>query len=227
MEAFIVKELSLDDLTVENLALDQALLEIINKGPISEFEIVTKFKSAPYHFFNDQVMVDSLTLFQTHFVIFNALYRLRDIGLEHNQYDIDIISSRISYISFSSSPSLSGQKLDKQNTQVQASPNEQQAIEKLRSYYLDWDNFEQTTQANVNDLIDSFWKTMFSQSSIQLSEGNLTKSLSILELDALPTKASLKRQYIKLCNTHHPDKGGNNQIFQNINLAYNYIKKHV
>jgi len=212
---------------IESLALDQALLEIISDGPISEFEIITKFKSAPYRFFNDDVMADSLTLFKTHFVIFNSLYRLRDIGLEHNQYDIDIISSRITYTAFSNAKPVNQMNITSEQTTLVHPSHDGQAIEKLRTYYLDWNNFEQTTESNVNDLIDSFWKSMFSQSSIQLSEENLTKSLSILELAAIPTKSALKRQYIKLCNTHHPDKGGENTKFQSINLAYNYVKKHL
>lgn len=210
---------------MENLVLDQAILDIIKQGPISEYEIITKFKSAPYHLFNHEVMSNNLALFQTHFVIFNALYRLRDLGLQHNQYDIDIISSQITYIPLT--PTLtSSESNQQQSNPIQLSQN-QQAIEKLRAYYLDWRNFEKTDESNVNDLIDSFWKTMFSQSTMQMSESNLEKSLSILELDNLPTKADLKRQYLTLSNTHHPDKGGCTTKFQRLNLAYSYVKKHI
>lgn len=212
---------------MENLELDQTLLELISQeavnGGISEYEIITKFKSAPYNLFNADVMSNNLTLFQTHFVIFNALYRLRDLGLELNQFDIDIISSNICFMPLSP---------NKQNdtlstiTKVQK-PEEQQAIEKLRSYYLDWNNFEKTTETSVNDLLDSFWNNMSSRSPVQRSQDNLTQSLTILELTDLPSEPSLKRQYKKLCNIHHPDKGGCQATFQKVHLAYQYIKQRI
>lgn len=217
---------------MENLELDQALLELISQeainGGISEYEIITKFKSAPYHLFNADVMSNNLSLFQTHFVIFNALYRLRDLGLELNQFDIDIISSNIRLMPLSQSNSTSTQDgaSSVAGTRVQ-NREELQAIEKLRTYYLDWNNFEKTTETSVNDLLDSFWNNMSSRSPVQRSQDNLTQSLTTLELTDLPSEPSLKRQYKKLCNIHHPDKGGCQATFQKVHLAYQYIKQRI
>ncbi|GHB75228.1 hypothetical protein GCM10008107_26040 [Psychrosphaera saromensis] len=216
---------------MENLELDQALMELISQeavnGGISEYEIISKFKSAPYHLFNAEVMSNNLSLFQTHFVIFNALYRLRDLGLELNQFDIDIISSNIRLMPLSQSNSTSTQDgASVAGTGVQ-NREERQAIEKLRTYYLNWDNFEKTTETSVNNLLDSFWNNMSSRSPVQRSQDNLTQSLTILELTDLPSELSLKRQYKKLCNIHHPDKGGCQSTFQKVHLAYQYIKQRV
>lgn len=212
---------------MENLELDQTLLELISqeaiKGGISEYEIISKFKSPPYNLFNADVMSNNLSLFQTHFVIFNALYRLRDLGLELNQFDIDIISSNIRFMPLSQSTQ---DDTLTTSTKVQKR-EEQQAIEKLRTYYLDWNNFEKTTETSINDLLDSFWNNMSSRSPIQRNEDNLTQSLTALELTSLPSETSLKRQYKKLCNIHHPDKGGSQATFQKVHLAYQYIKQRI
>ena len=37
-------------------------------------------------------------------------------------------------------------------------------------------------------------------------------------------KQSIKKQYHKLVLKHHPDKGGDNEIFQNITMAYEILK---
>ena len=217
---------------MDNLELDQTLLELIsqeaNKSGISEYEIISKFKSPAYNLFNADVMSNNLSLFQTHFVIFNALYRLRDLGLELNQFDIDIISSNIRFIPLSPNKQndtlATSTKVQKREVQK---PEEQQAIEKLRTYYLDWNNFEKTTETSINELLDSFWNNMSSRSPTQRNEDNLAKSLSTLELTNLPSEPSLKRQYKKLCNIHHPDKGGCQATFQKVHLAYQYIKQRI
>jgi hypothetical protein len=214
---------------LENLELDQTLLELISQeainGGISEYEIITKFKSAPYYLFNADVMSNNLSLFQTHFVIFNALYRLRDLGLELNQFDFDIISSNIRFMPLSQSTSTQD-GASVAGTRVQ-NREDLQAIEKLRTYYLNWGNFEKTTETSVNNLLDSFWNNMSSRSPVQRSQDNLTQSLTTLELTDLPSEPSLKRQYKKLCNIHHPDKGGCQATFQKVHLAYQYIKQRI
>lgn len=240
---------------MQNLILDQALLDLIEQGPISEYQIINKFKAEPYNLFNPEVMNNNLSLFQTHFVLFNALYRLRDVGLKLNLFDIDIISSRIEFVPFSSSANVSKSAL-KSNSDLEENLNannppsaslglnqagsmsvnplanrlsekEHNAVAKLRQYYLNWNNFEKTTQQNVCDLIDSFWQSMSTKPPTQLSNDNLTNALHVLELEQCVALTDLKKQYKKLSNLHHPDKGGNLVKFQKITLAYQYLKQQL
>lgn len=41
------------------------------------------------------------------------------------------------------------------------------------------------------------------------------------------TLEQLKKQYRKLCFKHHPDKGGNNETFQQVNKEYKHALEYI
>jgi len=50
-----------------------------------------------------------------------------------------------------------------------------------------------------------------------------TQALNILELPNNASKANIKKQHRKLALIHHPDKGGDDEKFKKIQVAYDYL----
>lgn len=213
---------------MDNPALDIAILELLEQANPSEFELIKALQAEPYQIFNQHIFDNDLSLFQTHFIVYNALYRLRDLGLEHKIYNIDILATKISKVDFDIN--IENKSLSTPTTN-RISNTDAPETEKLRTYYLDWDNFLNTDEHQVKHLLDSFWIMMSDRFGSADFDGRLidnqkqTHALKVLELTERPTKSELKQQYRKLCLSHHPDKGGERQRFQQILLAYQYLNK--
>lgn len=195
-----------------NPALDQAIHSLLSQGSKSEFELIKQLQQPPYEIFSAGVFADELSLFQTHFILHNALYRLRDKGLNEQSYDIDILPTKITILPFI-----------KANT-TELTTDVERDIAKLRAYYLDWANFNGTEKGDVLDLLDDFWTrfSKFNYSSVAQQE--LDSALANMEFSQLPDMAELKLKYKQLCNLHHPDKGGSQVEFQKIQQAYQVLK---
>ena len=193
-----------------NPELDKAIISILEQGSTSEFELIKTLQKPPYCLFEDNVFANELSLFQTHFVIHNALYRLRDIGLAQGLYDIDTLTTQISLIYHSKVSSKTEQ------TTSQISPltvHDRPEVIKLREYYLDWCNFEKTGEQDVAALLASFWQTYSKFDRTQQNE-QLKQALASLGFEQLPTMPELKTRYKKLSTQIHPDKGGTVEEFQ-------------
>ena len=98
--------------------------------------------------------------------------------------------------------------------------------EKLREYYLNWDNFNKTDENDVIKLIDGFWKKMSNINTYfpENEKQEISQALTVLELAEIPSKTELKNHYRKLCQVHHPDKGGDTATFQNMMLSYRFLQ---
>ena len=71
-------------------------------------------------------------------------------------------------------------------------------------------------------LLDDFWQRMAGR---ELPTGDVAQARLTLELDseAKLTTAELKKQYRKLLQQHHPDKGGSTAKAQEISQAYRIL----
>lgn len=179
---------------------------------ISEFELITLLKQPPYSLFDEDALRDPLVLFQTHFVLFHSLYRLRNQWREQKVGELDIRATQI--------------KLDS----VLSLDAGLQVADPLADYYLDWTNVSATDQAAVNDLLNSFWQKIagvnvnhyFSQEV--LNDAILTLQITSIEGLSL---VQLKQQYRKLQHATHPDKGGSVEGSQRVLQAYTTLYKYV
>lgn len=211
---------------MDNPALDIAILELLEEKTPSEFELIKALQSPPYELFNEHIFENDLSLFQTHFIVYNALFRLRDIGLEHKIFDLDILATKISKLDISKHKT---QNLTNAiNTDLTSSNAPE--TKKLREYYLNWDNFHSTNEDDVNDLLTSFWDKMSNRFSHSynnhgqiIDEDQIDEALYTLGLTSLSDQTNLKKHYKKLCVIHHPDKGGEPKDFQRILLAYQLL----
>ncbi|RBP79434.1 molecular chaperone DnaJ [Marinomonas rhizomae] len=182
------------------------ILAILKNHPngMSEFDILKELKIQLTEF--SQLADDpNLQLFRQHFLIMNALYQLQSSLWQEESLMLNISATRIhilsaAQITLSDSTSL--------NNSVDA---------KLAAYYLDWEEYEKTDADEVSRLLNSFYK------GISLS-GNRDSALKTLHIDnSHPTKATIKQQYKKLAQKHHPDRGGDQEIFIGLRQAYEYL----
>jgi len=179
---------------------------------ISEFEIIKLLQKPPYSLFDESALSDSLLLFQTHFVLFHSLYRLRHEWREQRVGELDISATQI------------------QLHDCECSEAVLQVEDPLADYYLDWDNLNSTFQTDVDDLLSSFWEKMAGLDTYQqCSPAALDEALSVLGLDTVDglSLSYLKQQYRKLQHANHPDKGGSVESSQYILEAYTKLFKYL
>jgi hypothetical protein len=190
---------------------------------ISEHTLLTDLQKPPYYFFATDALKDSLSLFQTHFMLFHCLYRLQKHWLESGRGRLQIsalnvvlepllIDHTITAVNLNSSTL---ESFVKQASQLQfADP--------LAQYYLNLDHFTSTTHEDVTILLAGAWKKLFNP----VSSGCFTESLALMELTLPLTLADLKAQYRRLAQRYHPDKGGDDEHFKAICRAYHQLKHH-
>ncbi|MCW4628862.1 MULTISPECIES: DNA-J related domain-containing protein [Marinomonas] len=182
------------------------ILAILKTHPsgISEFDILKTLKDQLPEF--RQLADDAnLQLFRQHFLIMNALYQLQSSLWQEESLTLSINAMRIQLLS-ATHINLS------QNTTLSDS-----ADAKLAAYYLDWSEYEKTDADEVSRLLNSFYK------GISLP-GNRDSALKTLQIDSTnPTKATIKQHYRKLAQKHHPDRGGDQDVFIGLRQAYEYL----
>jgi hypothetical protein len=54
---------------------------------------------------------------------------------------------------------------------------------------------------------------------------SITIACDILGLGGGETKAQAMRIYRQMCKDHHPDRGGDERVFQRINVAWSYLNR--
>ena len=178
------------------------------KEGISEYELINQLKKPPYCFFDEDALADPLILFQTHFILFHALYLLRSDWRQAKLGELTISALKIQ---------LSG---------IQASQKGIAPNDPLADYYLDWHNLLKTNDDDVEKLLTSFWSKMAGIESIEVySSAQINAAVADLSFDSLDglNKQALKQQYRKLQHEYHPDKGGTVEQAQRILRAYTIL----
>lgn len=162
---------------------------------LSEHELLQRLRAQQDTAVGEARLDDSLNLFQTHFILFHGLYRLRETLLAGRDETLRIHVLRI-------------QLLPQQEQDARALG----AHDPLRDYYLDWSNLERTSAADVEAMLGRFWQRYVRQD-------RRGEALRILELDAGADETAIRSQYRRLAMRHHPDRGGDTATLQAINEA--------
>jgi hypothetical protein len=177
---------------------------------ISEYNLLRILQQKPYQLFSSEGLSDPLLLFQTHFMLFNALYQLRDRWQKEQKANVDILVTHIRLLPY-------------QKGQTGLSRED-----KLRAYYLDWQNFSNTDKYDVELLIKSFWELMSGGIKKRQQDPEAIRNAYKCLLLRYPSDFSqVKRQYRKLLHQYHPDKGGETVKTQNIEAAFSVLKIHL
>ncbi|MFO7706287.1 MAG: DNA-J related domain-containing protein [Halopseudomonas sp.] len=145
---------------------------------------------------------DPLTLFQTHFLLFHALYRLSDRLLaEQQELEIHALGIRLL-------PRHGG-------------PSGVQLADPLRSYYLDWAQWASTHSEDVERLLQGYRQGPFGVASDEVDQ-----ALALFGVAEPVTARQIKQRYRALVSQHHPDRGGDTGQVQSINAALVILQRY-
>lgn len=158
---------------------------------ISEYDLLQALREQGYfNFLSTPAMPHEL--FRAHFILFHALYLLRDQFYKNKTYALNIETLCIRLLPY------------------QAGQKNLQRTDNLRMYYLDLNNLENTSEDDIYDMLASFWKKF---------QGIDNREAALAELgltDPVDNKV-IKQAYRRLAMQYHPDRGGDNEKLQKIN----------
>lgn len=196
--------------------LKHAVLEIVlqQKQSITEYELITLLKQPPYELLPADILSHTKSLFQCHFIIFHVLYVLQDELNREGAFALDIEPLGIVL------------REKDEVTTMQHAVEELRTAEAevaLRDYYLNLDEYLSTTEADVEVLLETFWQSYIALPQ-QQNKFTLEEALKILELPKVPLyQKELKKQFRRLAHQYHPDKGGQHELMQDLQLAYHRV----
>lgn len=187
-----------------NNPLIEPILAILRTTPegISEHALISRLESEAGICFTDRRQ-DNLALFQTHFMVMNALYQLRDrLAAEYGYLAISPLSIKIEPLRQAETAGLPASESDAN----------------LRHYYLEWQNLEGTTGDDVDELLGSFWQRFY-------AFDRQPEALDCLGLAADAAWPEIQQTYRRLAARHHPDKGGDEAHFIEIRGAFELLRR--
>lgn len=185
------------------LRLQQQLEQQLRTHPggLSEHALIKQLQAGDEPALWHAKLSQSLALFQIHFILFHALYLLRDQLWRQQQGHLEIGPLLIKLWPY---------HLSRQQTLSCNDP--------LRDYYLELDNLEMTGEQEVNELLTSFWL------KLRCGDGRKT-ALDELGLCDPVDDDTIKQTWRQLVMQHHPDRGGDKTKLQIINAAMDWLRK--
>jgi DnaJ-domain-containing protein 1 len=182
----------------------RCLLEI-SIEPMSEYQLIQLLKDQGWELPTNAR--DSLALFTSHFLLFNALYVLQDEYWSQHRY-LEVSALKI----------VLHQATKTQDKNDLSTSLRYSADQSLRAYYLDLSELEAATSDSVNTLLDQFWDKYS-------ADDERVEALSVFSLPVTTTYSDIKKSYRRLAMLHHPDRGGDAHFFQSINRAYGVLQR--
>jgi DnaJ-domain-containing protein 1 len=189
-----------------SLDLSDQVLQLLRESPdgCSEYQLIQQLKNRHSTHIPNVGLADKLVLFRTHFLLFNALYGLRDRLWQQQTGHLLISPLCVQLLPYS------------------AGHAQLSEPDPLRAYYLDLSHLRDTSEDDVEKLLTSFWKRM---------QGGDEKraALELFELDSNSQTlklATIKQRYRQLVSEHHPDRGGSTSRLQSINLAMEILARY-
>lgn len=162
---------------------------------ISEYDLLQALKEKGYFSFMSERPAPPMALFQAHFLLFHALYRLQKEYLQKQSSFLEV------------SP------LNIQLREYQSGEAGLSLTDPVRDYYLDLSNLDNMTEAGVDDLIRAFWQ------DFECADDRAT-ALAELGLCDPVDEVTIRQAYRRLAMLHHPDRGGEARQLQIVNAAY-------
>ena len=188
-----------------NLDLAEQVLQLLQAAPdgIAEYTLIQQLKDRHSGHVPNLPLADKLVLFRTHFLLFNALYRLRERLWQEQTHLLEISPLCIRLLPYQPGNAALSER------------------DELRDYYLDMSQLRDTDERDVERLLTSFWTRM---------QGGEEKQAA-LELFELANERTLdlpriKLRYRQMVSAHHPDRGGSTERLQSINLAMEILERY-
>jgi hypothetical protein len=172
-------------------------------GGVSEYRLLQSLRERRCSHLPSLPLSDRLVLFRSHFLLFNALYRLRDRLWHDASGHLQIDPMCICLLPYT----------EGEHALAEQDP--------LRDYYLDLNQLRETDDADVARLLSSFWTRMQGG-----DEKRAALELFEMEEDVPVTAARIKQRYRQLVGLHHPDRGGSTERLKSINLAMEILQRY-
>ena len=185
-----------DDFTALLTLLERYLLP---GQAVSEYELLRWLQAPQQGIFRTDALRDPLLLFRSHFILMHCLYRLRSQWAENRTAILEISPLQI-------------RRMPWQQSDRQAAAWH----DPLASYYLDLNELN-TGRDDVEAMLRHFWQQM-------LLPDHQQQDLALLELTEPVTAKEIRLQYRRLAMRHHPDRGGNEQHFCQLQAAFQRLK---
>lgn len=196
--------------TLKNTELLTTVQQLLADHPagLSEYALIQLLKQQQHPLFINANLGDPLSLFRTHFIVFHALYLIRDTLRHAGSYDLYIDPLRIRLTAVTAAPTTQRQALDRSDS--------------LRDYYLDLKHLASTDRAAVEELLYGSLTRITQPQSVTdaLTELGIEQPLQTLNAD------TLRKHYRQLVSRHHPDRGGCTERLQRINQAMDTLRQH-
>ncbi len=174
-----------------------------NGGECQEYALLKHIEQNHGAFFAE--LTDKTSLYQKHFLLFHYLYRLNCFLSEKNLM-LTISPLKIQLLNTSNGQGVS----DKTDVLSDHDP--------LKVFYLNKENLN-LSHEEVAEMQQAFWQKYLAidQKSAAL------KLLNLVGVEEISLEV-IKKQYRRLANEHHPDKGGNEEYFVELQKAYQTLK---
>lgn len=169
-------------------------------GGISEYDLIQYLREKDLFKLDPEELLssDSLVMFRIHFIVFHALYRLRDRVRQQALHEIDLNPVCIRLLQYQSNGSALVE------------------FDAVYEYYMDTGNLDKTGTEEVDEMLQRFW----------LRLGNSERRAEALNELGLQDPVSndiIRKQYRRLAMKHHPDRGGEREKLQRINAAVSIL----
>ena len=182
-------------------SLVAALRDILphRDGGVREYQLIRELRDARLPGFPDAPLSDPLVLFQSHFLLRHALYRLRDEHLESATALLEMDALEICLKPYHPGSA------------------ELIAHDPLRGYYDDLSHLETTDPQEVEQLLASFWQQL-------AGAERRAAALQVLGLEEPVSFSLVQQQYRRLAMRHHPDRGGAPARCRALQEAYDVLR---
>ena len=194
--------MSLSPLNISIEQLETLLLDFLETqaSGISEYDLIQHLRDQDLFRLEPGELLssDSLIMFQIHFIVFHALYRLRDRVRQLESNDLDLNPVCIRLLSYSRSSAALAE------------------YDALYDYYMDIDNLVETGTEDVDEMLQRFWLRLDNTE-------RRAEALKELELEDPVSNDIIRKQYRRLAMKHHPDRGGEMEKLQRINAAVSVL----
>ncbi|WP_455207993.1 DNA-J related domain-containing protein [Kaarinaea lacus] len=183
--------------------LTELVFQALQSHPagISEYDLMQWLKMAGHKKFQDIAFGNRLSLFQSHFILFHALYQLKQKLWQEDLATLEINPLKIILLPVDRT---AGTDIDSHDP--------------MMDYYLDISNLKNTTDRDLAELLTYFWRTLGNNEQ-------RAAALSELELEDPVDYTTIKQQHRRLVMRHHPDRGGDKEKLQVINAAMDLLQK--
>lgn len=179
------------------VAID-TLLSAAPEG-LRELELIDQLDQQYPEVFPKPDLSDTWLLFQHHFVLRHHVYSLQRSLLDDKKANIEIDPVSIKKTLYHEAHSYSVSEHDP-----------------VREYYLDFTNLYEESESSVDALLNDFWVSLARYHA-------KPEALETLGLTGNESQAEQKKHYKRLVQAHHPDKGGDPKVFQEIQTAWSQI----